>query len=290
MVENTEVLHEIMEDCCICLGSILIPVEPICFPCSQQMNGGFSCFSMKRICLVCMEQFLELNRHRTERNQRKKCIFCPTTCRINSLPRSQMFRADYLLMDRDKSTRSCPYECGFSDHHLRVARHVFNECPSATTECECGHVGTRQELTVHRETCRLYHVCRECQKSVLETEMPRHMYYDHDKTKCFTCHEYIHMNHLSEHITSQCTERLITCDICTSFIRYKVFKNHLRRHIVEISRNVTQIRHKLREEEYTYQMIQKLIQNIPTTTTTINSSTIPSLFNTEREDASRNEA
>ena len=71
------------------------------------------------------------------------------------------------------------------------------------------------------------------------------------------------MNDLSAHIISKCPERLITCEICNTFIRFKLLKNHLRRHVVEISKNVQMIKNKLREEEASFHHIQKLINQIP---------------------------
>jgi len=65
-----------------------------------------------------------------------------------------------------------------------------------------------------------------------------------------------------------------------------MFKNHLRRHIVEISKNVQLIKSKLREEENSYQHIRKILANMEssssstttdtTTMTTVIESTIPS--------------
>lgn len=287
-----------LDVCCICLETILIPVEPLCFQC-RESDGEISCFSMKRICLVCAENFLDLNKDRKDRSIKKKCIFCPKTCHLYQIPKNKTFRVDYLMMDRVGAhhERSCPYDgCGYHASHLKVARHVFTECPYYHVECECGSVCPRNQLLEHRAHCDKYKCCVFCQTFILEIEMARHMYYHHDKTKCFTCHQFIDMSRLSDHIISDCPERLVTCEVCSSFIRYKSFKNHLRRHIVEVSKNVTLIRNKLREEEATYQNIQRLIEqfsitedenhaatlitvpNITTTTITTPTGTISSVI------------
>jgi len=252
-----------MDTCCICLETIVIPVEPTCFQCRDN-NNEISCFSMKRVCLLCLENFLELHKNRYERSIKKKCMFCPTTCNLHQCTKQKTFRADYLMMDKDERIISCPFEnCPVrSSSHLKVARHVFQECPYYNIECECGHVCPRADMAEHYRGCEKYKTCEYCSKAVLESELPRHMYYDHDKTKCFTCHEYINMNSLSDHILTECQERLVTCEICSTFIRIKNFKNHLRRHIVEITKNVQSIRAKLREEENAYQHIQKLINDL----------------------------
>jgi len=256
-----------METCCICLETIAIPVEPTCFQCSDT-NNEISCFSIKRVCLLCLENYLELHKNRNDRSIKKKCMICPKTCNLHKYTKQKTFRVDYLMMDRDERPMVCPLEdCDIRfSTHLKMARHVFNECPRYTIECECGHVCPRAEMPDHYRACEKYKICGICSTSVLESELPRHMYYSHDKTKCFTCHEYINMSSLSDHILSECEERLITCDICATFIRVKNFKNHLRRHVVEIHRNVQTIRAKLKEEETTYQRIQKLIEQAESNT------------------------
>ena len=264
-METSETLLDI---CCICLEPVIIPVEPLCFQCGEK-DGEISCFSMKRICLLCGENYLELHKNRSERSIKKKCLFCPTTAHLHQICKKKALRVDYLMMDRNPSTLPCPFEgCGFTSSHLKVARHVFTECNYFSIECECGHTCPRQDMPGHQSQCDRYRRCEFCNKSILETDMPRHMYYDHDRTRCFTCHEYVSMNHLSDHILSECPERLVACDVCTSFIRFKMFKNHLRRHIIEISKNVQLIKSKLREEEHSYQHIRKILQNLEDVPTT----------------------
>lgn len=252
-----------LDTCCICLDDITIPVEPICFPCRDQENA-MSCFSMKRICLRCFERYMHLEISRQERPLKQKCVFCPMVCDIHQNSKNKMFRIDYLLMDKFADIeKKCPYDqCNFTGTHLQVARHVIAKCPFYFLECQCGTVCQRQYMKDHVKNCVKYITCGECNVYVLEQEMPRHMYYDHDQTKCFTCHNYISMDKLSDHIIVECPERLVTCEICSAFIRFKLFKSHLRRHVIEISKNVQLIKNKLREEEHTYQHIQKIIRDL----------------------------
>jgi len=252
-----------LDVCCICLENITIPVEPMCFQCKDQDNGGMSCFSMKRLCLVCLENYLELRKHRAERSIKKKCLFCPKITHMHQTPKNKTLRVDYMIMDKDHTIKKCPMpECLFESTHIQVAKHIFSDCPSYFVECECGFTCMRKNMSSHYRVCDKHHICDICDCNVLQDDLPRHMYYEHDKTKCFTCHQFITMSDLSDHIIAKCPERLITCDICSSFIRYKLFKNHLRRHIVDVSKNVQVIKNKLREEEYAYQHIQKLIKNL----------------------------
>lgn len=250
--------------CCICLGHILVPVEPVCFQCKDQDDGKMSCFSMKRLCLTCLEDYLDLYKHRYERPMKKKCLFCPKITYLHQTPKNKLFRVDYLWMDKDASVRKCPMEgCGFQDTHIKVAKHIFSDCPYYYMECECGFISMRKTMDDHYKVCEKFTFCPLCHVFILKTELAQHMYYEHDKTKCFTCHQFINMNDLSVHIISKCPERLVTCEICSTFIRYKLLKNHLRRHVVEIRKNIQTIKNKLHEEETTFHHIQKLIINIP---------------------------
>lgn len=253
-----------LDICCICLENILIPVEPICFQCKDQDDGRMSCFSMKRLCLVCLENYLELRKHRYERPMKKKCLFCPKITYLHQTAKNKLFRVDYLSMDKDTSIRKCPMlGCDFQDIHIKVAKHVLSDCPFYYIDCECGATYMRQHIHNHYSVCDKFILCSMCNIYLLNTELAQHKYYEHDQTKCFTCHQFINMNNLSNHILSQCPERLITCEICNTFIRSKLLKNHLRHHVVEIKKNVQRIKNKLREEEDTFQRIQKLISDLP---------------------------
>lgn len=253
-----------LDICCICLENILIPVEPVCFQCKDQDDGKMSCFSMKRLCLTCIEGYLDLRKNRYERPMKKKCLFCPRITYLHQISKNKLFRVDYLWMDKDTSIRKCPMPgCDFKDIHIKVAKHIFSDCPFYFVDCDCGFTCMRKNINDHYKNCEKFSFCALCNDYILKTELAQHMYYEHDKTKCFTCHQFINMNDLSHHIISKCPERLITCEICNTFIRFKLLKNHLRRHIVEISKNVQVIKNKLREEESTFQRIQKLITNIP---------------------------
>lgn len=258
-------LERMPEICCICLDNLIIPVEPVCFKC-RDIDGEISCFSMKRMCLKCAVAYLELDKHRADRPNSKKCVFCTSKVNLQQVHRNNLLRVDYMTMDQLIPELMCIFpECQFRGTHVQVARHIFTECPYYSIECECGHTCPRKDMVTHRNECEKYTRCSICNENILVSDLPRHMYYSHDKTKCFTCHQYIDMNHLSEHIISECPERLITCEICYSFIRHKIFKNHLRRHIVEINKNVIFIKDRLREEDHAYQRVQKLLDGFTAT-------------------------
>lgn len=252
-----------LDICCICLEPILIPVEPVCFQCKDQDDGKMSCFSMKRLCLTCIEKYLDLYTHRYKRPLKKKCLFCPSVAYLQQTPKNKLFRIDYLLIDKDTSVRQCPMSgCQFQDIHLKVARHVFTECPYYHMDCECGMTCMRKDMQDHYKICEKFTFCSICNVYLLKDGLAQHMYYEHDKTKCFTCHQFVAMNDLSIHILTQCPERLVTCEICSTFIRYKLLRNHLRRHVVDINNNVQNLKNKLREEEKMFQRIQEIIQTL----------------------------
>lgn len=253
-----------LDTCCICLENILIPAEPICFQCRDDDDGRMSCFSMKRLCLVCLENYLHLRKNRYDRPMKKKCLFCPKTTYLHQTPKNKLFRIDYMLMDKDTSLRKCPMSgCCFQGCHIKVAKHIFSECPYYYMDCECGVCCMRKDMVEHYKICEKFTFCSSCETYVLKPELAQHMYYEHDRTKCFTCHQFIPMNELSTHILSQCPERLTTCEICNTFIRFKLLKNHLRHHIVEINKNLQLIRNRLSEEETTFQNILHTIQTLP---------------------------
>lgn len=256
-MDETKFLIDI---CCICLEPILIPVEPVCF---HQDDGKLTCFSMKRLCLTCIENYLDLYKHRHERPMKKKCLFCPNITYLQQTPKNKLFRVDYLLIDKDTTVRTCPMlDCQYKDIHLKVARHVFTDCPYYHIECECGYTFMRKDMNDHYKICEKFTVCSVCKVNLLKDGLAQHMYYEHDKTKCFTCHNFVNMNDLSIHILSKCPERLITCEICSTFIRYKLLKNHLRRHVVEINKDVQNLKNKLKEQEIMFQRIQEIIHNL----------------------------
>lgn len=252
-----------LDICCICLESILIPVEPVCFQCKDQDDGKMSCFSMKRLCLVCLENYLDLRKHRHERPMKKKCLFCPRNAYLHQVAKSKLFRVDYFLMDKDTSLRRCPMpDCSFQDIHIQVAKHVFSDCPYYQIDCDCGFSCQRKDISSHRQSCEKFTPCQVCHMDVLKIELAQHMYYEHDKTKCFTCHQFINMSDLSHHILSQCPERLVICEICNTFIRYKILRNHLRHHIIEISKDIQNMKNRLQEQESTFLQIQKLLRKL----------------------------
>lgn len=259
-----ETVSYLLDVCCVCLGCVVIPVEPVCFQCKDRNDGGISCFSMKRICLVCLENYLELRKPRHERELKKKCMFCPKTVLLQQTPKSQMFRVDYLSMDKDTVMKKCPMMgCDYENTHIQVAKHVFTTCPYYHVECECGHTCPREQIQDHYRICDKFVFCQMCCLYVSKTEMAQHMYYQHDQTKCFTCHQFVRMDELSNHILSTCPERLVTCEICNTFIRVKLIKNHLKRHVVEVHKNVQSLKNKLCEEEETFQRILFLIHHLP---------------------------
>lgn len=263
-MDETDCLIDVVDVCCVCLGCVLVPVEPVCFQCQDQSDGRISCFSMKRICLVCIEKYLELHKHRNERPLKKKCLFCPKTALLQQTPKNKLFRVDYLYMGKDdKTIRKCPMGgCTYQNTHIQIAKHICTECPYYHVECECGHTCVRAQIQDHYKVCELFIFCQLCGMYVVKTEMAQHMYYQHDQTKCFTCHQFVRMDELSNHILSKCPERLTTCEICNTFIRNKLIKNHLKRHVVEVHKNVQMLKNKLHEEEEIFQRILFLIQNL----------------------------
>lgn len=255
-----------LDVCCICLETILIPVEPVCFKCKDQDDGKISCFSMKRLCLTCLEGYLDLRKNRYDRCIKKKCLFCPKTTYPHEVPKHKLFRVDYLSVSKDMSLRTCPMPgCSFRDTHLQVVKHVFSDCLYYYVECECGIVCKRADVMDHCKACHKFMRCQLCAQYMLKSLLMQHMYYEHDMTKCFTCHNYVKMGDLSAHILSQCPDRLVPCDICQTFIRYQLLKNHLHRHVTDIKKKVQTLYQKICMEEVTLEQIKKILSEMPAT-------------------------
>lgn len=221
------------EVCSICLETLLIPVEPTCFLCRKVHELG--CFSVKRVCLLCLESYLALNHSRMSRPSRK-CLFCPE----NNMPlcsKEECFRVDYGMMSRDPNQRNCPL-CSFCSSHIGIARHVLKECPNYNIECECGFTCIRSDFDNHKNHCDKYALCDFCNDCVPKSILPKHMFYQHNKTRCFTCHRYVDMNELNDHLIKKCPERTITCEFCQKSIKNKTLNSHLKQHQQEIHSNM----------------------------------------------------
>lgn len=232
------------EVCSICLEKILIPVEPLNFVCHKKTD--LWCFSVKRVCLQCLEVYLGLDKPLFSRPSRK-CLFCPE----NNLPicaKQECFRVDYGMMSRDSETKLCPY-CSFESSHIGVARHVFSECPEYKIECECGDIFPRQESKAHIEICEKYTKCEFCEEFNRNAEMAKHMFYKHDKTKCFTCHKYIGMNVLNDHLIYDCEERTQKCEFCAEPLKKKFIEAHLKKHLEDLQKSMKNRQQTIQKEK-----------------------------------------
>lgn len=244
-----------MEICSICLDPALIPVEPICFGCNS--NAEMSCFSMKRVCFLCAENYLDLSNPKYCRSI-KKCIYCPLTVNLQKFTKNECFRVDYWMMGQDTEKKTCP-SCPFEGSHIEIARHFIQSCPKFNVECECGMVCKREDISQHQKECIKYKLCVLCMENVLDTDMPRHMYYQHDKTKCFTCHQYISMPDLTNHILAECPERLVSCHVCSGYVKQRSIKKHLKEHLTKVRKSIKTMKQKLGEEKNSQTKIQNLI-------------------------------
>ena len=242
------------EVCSICLEIVLVPVEPMTFLCKNQFD--VSCFSVKRVCLLCLERYLGLDCHRNCRPM-KKCLFCPKSASPAN-PKSDCFRVDYGLMNRDDQTRSCPL-CGFTSTHIGIARHLLKECEHYSIECECGHTCPRNEFDRHKVLCPHYSSCEFCSTFVLESGLPKHMFYQHDKTRCFTCHRYVDMNQLNDHLLIHCPDRSLSCEFCNCSVKKKTMPSHLKKHLTDIQKNIKNMQNLISKEKKIYEKINAKI-------------------------------
>lgn len=239
------------EVCSICLEPVLIPVEPLCFQCRRQKDVW--CFAIKRVCLLCLEQYLGLDCPKKNRPLRK-CLFCPEPCLLMSKEKS--FRVDYGLMNQDSDLKHCPF-CTFKGSHIAVARHVFNECLFYKVECECGQVIDKKEIETHKKTCSFHTKCPDCLDFILKNDLLKHMFYGHDKTRCFTCHGFVKMSDLNHHLIKECPERNQTCEFCALSLKNSHYKTHLKKHFDESIKTIKQLQLSLQKEKKLALQIQK---------------------------------
>ena len=207
-----------MEDnvmkCLICLDEVNIPIYFLCFPCHGYKAPFHSCglqtpcSAYTRVCLSCGEIYLELTKTVSNRSERKRCLLCPTECRLADLTRNNAYNIDHLWMrDHDRLQTVSEWECpwcpqkgGQSVSRSDLFHHLQTMCPNFHTLCECEAVVRRCDWKIHQQICPHYVYCEECTSYFPKSEMSFHMLNIHRKTQCTMCKEYIPMKNFLHHI------------------------------------------------------------------------------------------
>jgi len=117
----------ISNKCCICMEEPFLPVEFICFPCYS--NKKIHCCSFYRICMLCANNYLELDKDIGERDFYKKCIFCPSLCCLHSHNRSNSYKIDFCKIVQDEANHYiCPYCNIFTGSQIQIFHHLEKDC------------------------------------------------------------------------------------------------------------------------------------------------------------------
>jgi len=219
--------------CMICMEEVSIPVEFLCFPCHQvghDMNHlnsplSFPCSAYSRVCMMCAETYLELDRPIYSRTEKKRCLLCPTECPLQNLRRQHAYRIDFLWIQehdqfqiqRPQEGWECPwcFENGNSYSRWDLWRHVQTKCPNFGIECECREIIRRGDWEHHKSICASFTLCEECVEWFPKRGMATHMSDKHQKSQCSICLQYIPFVDILHHILRSCSipEQCPICDI-----------------------------------------------------------------------------
>ena len=207
-------MEENVMRCLICLEEVNIPISFLCFPCHWYKTPFHSCglqtpcSAYTRVCISCGEIYLELTKTISNRSERKRCLLCPTECRLAELNRNNAYTIDYLWMrehDRLQTVSEwecpwCPQKGGQSVSRTDLFHHLQVECPNFHMICQCDVAVRRCEWLIHQEICPHYVFCEECLSYFPKSEITFHMLNIHRKTQCTLCKDYISMKNFLHHI------------------------------------------------------------------------------------------
>jgi len=245
-------------NCIICLDSIFIPVEFICFSCYK--NTEINCSSLVRVCLKCANHFLQLDRNIDERDFYKKCIYCPSLTYLHKLHFENAYKKDFLLMMNDSNAYPCPYCFVFSGTQIEIEHHLEKECPKYYILCECKKVFIKEDFYFHLFQCNKHISCPLCKKFILKRKMMEHMSFLHHHVFCNLCKLFIPKDGFDLHIENECPERLVICAFCLQLVVYSKYKDHLFDHKNEVLVEMKELTDKYNVILDRYNQINRLLK------------------------------
>jgi len=226
--------------CMYCLTDrIRIPCfyKESCFRCVKE-PGRPGCHSIKRYCLLCIRNHLQLNQRRDNRTTLVKCPLCPATTNPRLLKQENAYEPDYRMMDDDPATDyPCFHSekgCNFVGSQTGLHRHI-KECDYATTSCSyCGAYFEKHFRETHEITCPALSGCPFCPSRMPFGEVYTHCRDEHQRLKCTHCDQWIHTDTYDAHFTTLCPMRRINCSHCHSSYTAANKNAHLMVHMEEI--------------------------------------------------------
>jgi len=208
-----------------------------------------TCFSSQRICLRCLQQYLDYEKPACAMQSQYKCLFCPTTCSLHAVTErrteGRLYTIDFLYMtlfptvaenDATEDGIECPYGC-----HVRVPqqldlyRHVRSCCPKFPVVCVCGQVMTRARWQrEHKPVCPQYTKCPVCAEHIPSENVGQHCFDKHGHLLCYMCGLPVPVDKASKHFHQECLQRPEMCSICLEMVRHSDWAEHVRTHLERI--------------------------------------------------------
>lgn len=223
-------------ECLIChTDRIRLPAycREECFHCPREANRP-GCHSIQRYCLLCLRQYLQLNRAREDRDAQIKCPLCPATTSPRQWNGSPVYDLDYRMMAEDQGNDWDCLECQIvigtqNDLH----QHVQNECPSRFILCpHCAGMYMMKNQRDHEQTCVGMMSCSLCQERIVVNQKEQHLLTIHNLTRCPHCSHEVCASGIQEHMETHCMRRKIKCPTCHGRVEAASLREHVDQHLV----------------------------------------------------------
>lgn len=245
------------EVCVICHDQVFLPVELVCFTCFRMHQ--IHCCTFIRICMKCAYSYLQLDRSSSMRDFFRKCLFCNGYATIHNLKISKAYRLDFFSMSRDLcQSYTCPFCHKYHGTQISIVRHLQNDCPEMFQDCECGVCMSRKDFWFHFESCPLHTICSYCHEYFYISDLDDHCLDVHNMSKCTFCKAFIHINGYEHHLTHDCPDRLVSCDICNKWIKMLQFHEHMEEHEEEALNEIRSLKSRLWQWMQTIRRIQDI--------------------------------
>lgn len=225
--------------CLICQDPVRVPVKLICFPCKKSYDKR-SCNDIVRVCVSCAREYLQLNKPKSERTFKVKCLTCDSCVDPHYMNADRSYSKDFMLMSLDKKKYRCFHSekgCQFKGLQIELEKHNREECIYRITNCPstyCKYIGVACNMNMHMERCRFSELCQHCNEYIDKEHINRHLFVIHALDKCVYCNKNIPIYETTEH-SEKCEQRPISCPLCANHknISKSIYVSHIKIHMDE---------------------------------------------------------